>query len=673
MIRREILDDAHLTAHRVRSRMREARHRLLSTRQPPLPDVLAEWEIDGHMLELRIPRHADHRSWRAARLANQAQIEPHWDPQDRSWAQRHGLGDFVDHVKEAARGRRSHGALINVLVRDGEVMGEMSLAWIHHESRSAEVSVWLDRRVGERQITDSAFAALTDFAFHGLDLVRLAAPVSVHNPAAQSAVDRVGFGLEGVMRWYRNVGGERIDHQLWSLIRPDETVDAPADAPASAPCFDRSIAAQARLHEVVPGGAHTYARGEDQYPDGMAPVIARGLGSHVWDLDGNEFIEYGAGLRSVTLGHAFKPVTDAVRRALSAGNSFSRPSRMELDAAEDFLRTVPTAEMVKFAKNGSDVTTAAIRLARAATGRMTIAMCAQPFFSVDDWFIGTTAMRGGTRPDDSVSFPYNDIDALRAVLAGGDVAAVIMEAATGTCEPDPGYLQAVRDLCTAHGTVLIFDEMITGFRWSAAGAQSVYDVTPDLSCWGKALGNGFPISALAGRRDLMEAGGLNAPGERVFLLSTTHGPESASLAAMRAVIETYAESDPVSAMETTGQQLKSAINGLAHDHGIGDHLYIDGRPSCLVFVTKDVTGVPSQEFRTLVMSGLISRGVLGQSLVNSAAHTSADVEQTVEAFAGVMPYYRKALEDGSARPFFAGRPVTPAIRGTAEPRTPFRG
>ncbi|WP_281169212.1 glutamate-1-semialdehyde 2,1-aminomutase [Gordonia soli] len=451
----------------------------------------------------------------------------------------------------------------------------------------------------------------------------------------------------------------------------DEHSRRRADAAAAAPdprAFPASTAAQQRLHDLVPGGAHTYARGEDQYPDGMAPILVRGKGSHVWDVDGHEFVEYGAGLRSVTLGHAFAPVTDAVAAVLGTGNNFSRPTSLELAAAEDFLRCVPTAEMVKFAKNGSDATTAAVRLARSVTGRTTIAVCDQPFFSVDDWFIGTTAMNGGTRAVDTVGFRYNDINSLRAVLADRSVAAVFLEAATAMAEPEPGFLQAVRDLCTATGTVLVFDEMITGFRWAAGGAQSVYGITPDLSCWGKALGNGFPISALAGRRDLMEAGGLRAGGDRVFLLSTTHGPESTSLAAMRAVIDHYGLADPVGRMESHGQALADGINAAAAEHGVVDHFYAAGRPSCLVFVTKDADGRPSQSYRTLAMQELIARGVLGQSLVNSAAHDSRDVTRTIEAFADLMPIYRRAIEDGSTNGLLRGRPVAPALRATAAPR-----
>ncbi|MET9217100.1 MULTISPECIES: glutamate-1-semialdehyde 2,1-aminomutase [unclassified Nocardia] len=432
--------------------------------------------------------------------------------------------------------------------------------------------------------------------------------------------------------------------------------------------FDHSTAVQARLHELVPGGAHTYARGSDQYPEGMAPVLVRGKGARVWDVDGNEFVEYGMGLRSVTLGHGYEPVCTAAALAAADGLSFSRPTELELLAAEDFLSLVPGADMVKFAKNGSDATTAAVRLARAVTGRTRIAVCDQPFFSVDDWFIGTTDMAGGIPVVDTVKFPYNDLNALAATLADGDVAAVFLEAATALTEPLPGYLEGVRALCDRHGTLLVFDEMITGFRWAAGGAQAVYGVTPDLSCWGKAMGNGFPISALAGKREYMERGGLRTDQDRVFLLSTTHGPETSALAAFRAVVHAYRTEDPIARMERAGRDLADGVNAAAATLGLADHLQVLGRPSCLIFRTLDAEGAPSQAFRTLFLQELLERGVLGQSFVVSAAHDADAVRATVAACAEAAVIYRRAIEHGTVDGLLRGRPVAPALRRTAAPR-----
>lgn len=437
--------------------------------------------------------------------------------------------------------------------------------------------------------------------------------------------------------------------------------------------FPRSRAAQTRLHELVPGGAHTYARGEDQYPEGAAPVLVRGEGAHVWDVDGNEFVEYGMGLRSVTLGHAYRPVLDAVRAVLERGNNFTRPTELELQAAEEFLEVVPGAEMVKFAKNGSDATTAALKLARAATGRDMVAVADQPFFSTDDWFIGTTGMSAGIDTGTralSARFAYNDLDSVRALFAThpGRIAAVFLEPATAMTEPAPGFLEGLRELCTADGAMLVFDEMITGFRWNTGGAQTLYGVTPDLSTWGKAMGNGFPVAALAGRRELMELGGLRTDAARVFLLSTTHGAEAVGLAAFRAVLAAYRETDPVTRMAEQGRRLAREVNAVVADAGLSPYLEVAGHPACEVFLTRNRDGLPSQPMRTLFLAELLRGGILGQSFVISAAHTDDDVDRTVAAVADALPAYAKALEEGTVERLVSGRPVAPALRTYAAPR-----
>ncbi|MBO0827471.1 MAG: glutamate-1-semialdehyde 2,1-aminomutase [Streptosporangiales bacterium] len=429
----------------------------------------------------------------------------------------------------------------------------------------------------------------------------------------------------------------------------------------------RSNELNERLHAVVPGGAHTYAKGDDQYPENLAPVISHGRGAHVWDVDGNEYIEYGSGLRAVSLGHAHPRVVEAVRTQLDRGANFVRPSAIELEAAERFLATVPTADMVKFAKNGSDVTTAAVRLARAVTGRAVVAICRDhPFFSTDDWFIGTTPMSAGI-PDTitglTVSFPYGDLAAVDELFRRheGEIACLVLEAATQQ-EPPAGYLAGLRDLVHRHGALLVFDEMITGFRWSAAGAQGLYGVVPDLSTFGKALGNGFAVSALAGRRELMERGGFHHDDDRVFLLSSTHGAEAHSLAAAMAVMDTYAEEGVTARLQELGERLAAGVRDAAAGMGVDDHVLVRGRASNLVFATLDDEGRPSQDYRTLFLRQLVGGGVLGPSFVVSSALTDADIERTVDVVAQTCAVYRKALDARDPTPWMGGRPVRPAFR-----------
>jgi glutamate-1-semialdehyde 2,1-aminomutase len=330
--------------------------------------------------------------------------------------------------------------------------------------------------------------------------------------------------------------------------------------------------------------------------------------------------------------------------------------------------------MVKFAKNGSDATTAAVKLARAATGRTVVGVCADhPFFSTDDWFIATTPMTAGIPPEHRAlteTFRYNDLDSVRTLLETrhGEIACLILEAATATAEPAPGFLDGIRALCDRHGVVLIFDEIITGMRWSIGGAQEVYGVTPDLSTWGKALGNGFAISALAGRRELMELGGLDTDAPRPFLLSTTFGPESTGLAAYLAVRQAYRERDVVGVMERQGMLLAEAVNAAAHDAGLAEYVSVVGRPSCMIFVTLDAEGRRSQEYRTLFLQELLKRGVLAQSFVISAAHTHDDLDTTVDAVNGALAVYRRAIDAGTTDGLLHGRPVAPALRERANPR-----
>jgi glutamate-1-semialdehyde 2,1-aminomutase len=430
--------------------------------------------------------------------------------------------------------------------------------------------------------------------------------------------------------------------------------------------FERSNALQERLHAVVPGGAHTYAKGDDQYPEGRAPVIARGLGCHVWDVDGNEFIEYGMGLRSVTLGHAYEPVLEAVRRQLLLGANFTRPAAIELQSAEALVDLIEGADMAKFAKNGSDATTAAVKLARAWTGRDLVAIPAHAaFLSVDDWFIGSTEMAAGVPhaiQNLTVEFEFNDISSLERLFEGHEdqIACVIMEAA-GAVEPVEGFLEAVRALCTRHGTVLVFDEMITGFRWHLGGAQKVYGVEPDLATFGKAMGNGFSIAALVGRRDILERGGLRHDAERVFLLSTTHGAETHALAAALEVMRIYREEGVIERLYAIGARLAAGVDEVVGARGLRDYVGLHGRPCNLVYATLDADGNRSQPFRTLFLQELLRRGVLAPSLVVSTAHTEADLTRTVDAIDSALQVYRHALDVGIEK-VLEGRPVKPVLR-----------
>jgi glutamate-1-semialdehyde 2,1-aminomutase len=429
--------------------------------------------------------------------------------------------------------------------------------------------------------------------------------------------------------------------------------------------FDLSLALTERLHRLIPGGAHSYAKGDDQYPADTLPILVRGQGCLVWDADGNEFVEYGMGLRTVALGHAFRPVSEAAARQIQLGSNFSRPSVLELKSAEALLHLVG-GDMVKFAKNGSDVMTAALRLARAYTGRDRVAICADhPFFSTGDWFIGTTPMDAGVPravAGLTVQFRYNDLASLEAVFDEhpGEIAAVVLEAETRTI-PEPGFLESVIELGRRRGALIILDEMITGFRWHNGGARAFHQIDPDLVAYGKALGNGFAVSALVGKREIMELGGLRHSRPRVFLLSNTHGAEGPSLAAACEVIRIYQEQPVVETLWRQGQRLADGVRRVVTSAGLDGYFDIIGRPCHLVYVTRDADHQPSHAFRTLFLRETLRRGLLMPSLVVSYAHDDAVIDSTIERVGEALTTYKRALEDGVER-FLPGRPAQPVMR-----------
>ena len=426
--------------------------------------------------------------------------------------------------------------------------------------------------------------------------------------------------------------------------------------------YCRSRELRTRMQRTVPGGAHTYAKGNDQYPELAPEFIVRGSGCHVWDVDGNEFIEYGMGLRAVTLGHCYEAVVEAVRSSLQLGTNFTRPSLIELECAEAFLDLISGADMVKFTKDGSSATTAAVKLARRYTGRDLVALCADhPFFSYDDWFIATTTMAGGIPAavrKESLSFRYNDLDGVRALFNAhpDTIAAVILEPARIE-EPAPGFLEGLKAICHEKGSVLIFDEMITGFRWNLRGAQHEYGVIPDLSTFGKALANGFALSALCGKRDLMRLGSRERPDDDVFLLSTTHGAETTALAAALKTMEVFRTEPVVEHLHRQGERLRVGVHAIAERHGVADYVQVFGRACNLLFTTRGPDLRPSQAFRTLFLQETIQRGVIAPSFVVSYSHSDDDIDRTIEAVDGALAVYARALSDGVGK-YLVGRPST---------------
>ena len=443
-----------------------------------------------------------------------------------------------------------------------------------------------------------------------------------------------------------------------------------------------------RLHGAIPGGAHTYSRGDDQFPGNAPPLLERGKGAYVWDGHGERYLDYGMALRANTLGYADERVNAAAIREIEKGNNLTRASRIELEAAELLCDTIDSAEMVKFGKNGSNVTTAAVKIARAYTSRRFVCIPRQhPFFSFDDWFIGTTALKRGVDERQSSStlvFDYNDIESLKRLFAEhpGQIAAVMLEPAThltpcGQCpqfndwpqkpcsecpKSNGNFLHQVRDVTTQEGALLILDEMITGFRWHLKGAQHFFGVKPDISTFGKAMANGFSLVAVCGRRDVMEVGSIDKLGmERTFLLSSTHGSEMSSLGAFVEATRINREENVCLHLWDYGARLRDLLCAKAAEQDLGGAFRVEGPAIALNYVVANREGTADPALRTLFLQEMLKGGVLMPWIAVSQAHGEAELELTAKALDGAMAVLARALDEGTGK-YLNGPAIKPVFR-----------
>lgn len=428
--------------------------------------------------------------------------------------------------------------------------------------------------------------------------------------------------------------------------------------------FEKSNLLRKKASNLIPGGAHTYSKGDDQFPQLSPYSIVRGKGARIWDVDCNEFVDWGMGLTSVLLGHAYTPIVDVIKTELNNGSNFIRPSFIEAEFAEQICEQIPSAEMVKFAKNGSNATTSAVKLSRAYTGKSIVLRCVdQPFFSIDDWFIGDTDISSGVTDNtksQTKNFKYNDIESLKIVIEkyrNLGIACVIIEPAA-TEEPKAGYLQSIKDICEKENIILIFDEVVSGFRFHPKGAQYLYGVTPDLSTFGKAMANGYSISALVGKRDIMELGGLEHNKERVFLLSTTYGAETHHLRASQKNIEILNKNDyeVTKYIWNVGKRIKDSYNSLVVKYELNEYTSMHGIDCRPYFYFKD------NILRTLFAQEMIKYGVLIQGIVPSYSHRESEIIQTIEAFNNTLKTLAEALHNNNVKKLLVGEAVKPVFR-----------
>lgn len=423
--------------------------------------------------------------------------------------------------------------------------------------------------------------------------------------------------------------------------------------------YQRSEELLERALKTIPLGSQTFSKSKTQYPFGVSPYfIQRGLGSHVWDVDGNEYVDFISSLASVTLGYNDPDVTAAVKAQLEEGVIFSLPHPIEMQVAEKICELVPCAERVRFGKNGSDATAGAIRLARAYTSRDHVAVCG--YHGWQDWYIGSTARNRGvpkaTR-DLTHTFAYNEIESLDALFREwpGQIAAVILEP-MNVVEPKDGFLESVKELAHKHGALLVFDETITGFRYANGGAQEYFGVTPDLATFGKGLANGYPVSAVVGRVDVMKLM------EEIFF-SFTFGGETLSLAAALATMQKLQREPVVATMHQQGKKIIERLTALIAKHNAGNILSVSGHPTWSFLLIKDAAPYTQWQLKTLFMQEMLARGILTYGSHNiNYSHSDSDLEKLFSAYEEVVAMLVTAVNEQSLEKMLRCQSLEPLFK-----------
>ncbi|EME69326.1 glutamate-1-semialdehyde aminotransferase [Paramagnetospirillum caucaseum] len=430
------------------------------------------------------------------------------------------------------------------------------------------------------------------------------------------------------------------------------------------PVITRSNEIYERAKKVVPAGSQTFSKGVTQFVEGFAPkYLHRGKGSRVWDVDGNDYLDYIMACHPIILGYADPDVNAAVMEQLELGSTFSLMNELEVDVTEQLIDAIPCAEAARFGKNGADATTVAVRVARAVTGREHVAYCG--YHGWHDWYIANTDLNSGIpefAKQLSHSFNYNDLDSLEAIFKAhpGQVACVIMEPLT-ILEPKDNFLHEVKKMAHHYGALLIFDEIITGFRFHFGGAQALTGVTPDLATFAKAISNAIPLSAIVGKKEYMFAL------EKTFF-SFTYGGDCIGLAAAKACIPKLKREKVPDHLWTVGTRLKDGYNALVASHGLEEFTSCIGYPCRTIISFTGQGRYDELEMKSYFQQEMIRRGILWTAYHALCwSHSMDDIEYTLEAYDEVLGLFRKVVDSGqSLRPLIEGEPVKPVFRKVAD-------
>jgi glutamate-1-semialdehyde aminotransferase/spore coat polysaccharide biosynthesis protein SpsF (cytidylyltransferase family) len=420
--------------------------------------------------------------------------------------------------------------------------------------------------------------------------------------------------------------------------------------------FERSNKLLEKALEVIPLGTQTFSKSHIQYPANSPMYLTHGVGSHVWDVDGNEFIDCVSGLLPVILGYNDPDINWAIQDQLNHGITFSLATELEIELAETLCDLIPSAEKVRFAKNGTDVTSAAIRIARAYTNRDKVIVCG--YHGWQDWYIGTTLRNKGVpkaTSDLSTSIPYNDLNVVEKLLKSHDYACLILEPCN-LIAPQDGYLAGLKSLCEQYGTLLVFDEVITGFRFALGGAQEYFGVTPHLSCFGKAMGNGMPISAIVGQNEFMKEI------EEIFF-SGTFGGEALSLAASLETIRKIKENKVISYLWEYGTDLAATLETTIRHSSLEDIITLNGFAPWKILGFHDTKFAKSLDIKTLFIQEMLKRGILINSSFNiTYSHQSLEKLKIQHAFEEVCSIISCGIKDQNILNILRGPSIQPLFR-----------
>ncbi len=430
-----------------------------------------------------------------------------------------------------------------------------------------------------------------------------------------------------------------------------------------------------QIHNLIPGGAHTYSKGDDQFPELSPACIKKGKGSFIWDVDKNKYLDCSMGLSSVTLGHAHNRISSGVTKEIIKGSNFQRPSIKEIEIAKLFLKEIPFHDRIKFSKNGSTATTAAVKLARAKTGRDLIAVPGDhPFYSYDDWFIATTNCNKGVPKkikDLTVTFKGCDLNSLKKLFSKykNRIACVITEPERPNCNnicdckiPVKKFLKEAYKITKKNGSIFILDEMITGYKTYFPGSSVKYNIQADLITWGKSISNGYSFSALTGKKEIMDLGSINKRQEKVFLISTTHGAETHSIQAAIETFKIFKSKKVIDYKKKIGKFFLKLINNEIKKKNLNNYINTvdcDWFPQ-VIFLNKKKEAC--EGLKTLVMQEMFKHKVLFQGyLIPSYSHTKNQIKYLSKSFGKVLNIYQKALNYGYHK-FLVGKKIKPVFR-----------